>query len=77
MLIEFSVENFRSIKNEARLSLVAGPGKEHRDSNVMIPELNQRVRATPLVRSAAIYGRKRGREVEPDPCAIYHAADCA
>lgn len=56
MLIEFSVENFRSIKNEARLSLVAGPGKEHRDSNVMIPELNQRVRATPLLRSAAIYG---------------------
>ena len=56
MLIEFSVKNFRSIKNEARLSLVAGPGKEHRDSNVMIPELNQRVRATPLLRSAAIYG---------------------
>ena len=56
MLIEFSVENYRSIKNEARLSLVAGPGKEHRDSNVMIPELKQRVRATPLLCSAAIYG---------------------
>ena len=56
MIIEFSVENFRSIKNEARLSLVAGPGKEHRDSNVMIPELREGVRATPLLRSAAIYG---------------------
>lgn len=56
MLIEFSVENYRSIKNEARLSMVAGPGKEHRDSNVMIPELKQGVRSMPLLRSAAIYG---------------------
>ena len=56
MLIEFSVENFRSIKNEARLSMAAGPGKEHRGRNVMIPELKQGVRAMPLLRSAAIYG---------------------
>lgn len=56
MLIEFSVENFKSIKNEARLSLAAGPGKEHRGKNVMIPELKQGVRAMPLLRSAAIYG---------------------
>ncbi len=56
MLIEFTVENFRSIKDEARLSLVAGPGKEHRDRNVMIPELRQGVRTMPLLRSAVIYG---------------------
>ena len=56
MIVEFSVENFKSIKDEARLSLVAGPAKEHRVTNVLIPELNQGVRATPLLRSAAIYG---------------------
>ena len=56
MLIEFSTENFMSIKDEVRLSLAAGPGKEHRETNVMTPELNQDVRSTPLVRSAAIYG---------------------
>ena len=56
MLIEFSVENFRSIKDEARLSLVAGPGKEHRETHLTTPELNRGVRSTPLVRSAAIYG---------------------
>ena len=56
MLIEFSVENFKSIKDEARLSLVAGPGKEHRDTHIITPEMNQGVRPTPLLRSAAIYG---------------------
>ncbi len=56
MIIEFSVENFRSIKNEARLSLAAGHGKEHRGRNVMIPELTQGVRSVPLLRSAAMYG---------------------
>ena len=56
MLIEFSVENFMSIKGEARLSLAAGPGKEHRDTHVTAPELNKGVRSIPLVRSAAIYG---------------------
>ena len=56
MLIEFSIENFKSIKDEVRLSLVAGPGKEHRETHVTTPELNRGVRSTPLVRSAAIYG---------------------
>ena len=56
MLVEFSVENFRSIKDEARLSLVAGPGKEHRETHLVTPELNEGVRSVPLVRSAAIYG---------------------
>ena len=56
MLIEFSVENFMSIKNAARLSLVVGPGKEHRETHVMAPELNRGVRPTPLLRSTAIYG---------------------
>ena len=56
MLIEFSVANFKSIKDEVRLSLVAGPGKEHRETHVMTPELNEGVRSIPLLRSAAIYG---------------------
>ena len=56
MLIEFSVENFMSIKDEGRLSLAAGPGKEHRETHVFTPELNAGARSTPLVRSAAIYG---------------------
>ena len=56
MLIEFSVANFRSIKDEVRLSLVAGPGKELRETHVMTPELNEGVRSIPLLRSAAVYG---------------------
>ena len=56
MLVEFSAENFRSIKDEARLSLAAGPGKEHRETHLVSPELNEGVRAVPLVRSAALYG---------------------
>ena len=56
MLIEFSVANFRSIKNEVRLSLVAGPGKELRETHVVTPPLNEDVRSIPLLRSAAIYG---------------------
>ena len=56
MLIQFSVENFMSIKSEARLSLVAGPGKEHRETHVMASELNKGVRPIPLLRSTAIYG---------------------
>ena len=56
MLIEFSVENFRSFKEEVRLSLVAGPGKEHRETHLVTPELNEGVRSVPLVRSAAVYG---------------------
>ena len=56
MLIQFAVANYRSIKDEAALSLVAGPGKEHRERNVRMPAMRGDVRATPLLRSAAIYG---------------------
>ena len=56
MLIEFSVENYRSIKDEAKLSLVAGSAKEHRATHVVSPEMPQGVRSVPLLRSAAIYG---------------------
>ena len=56
MLIEFSVANFRSIKDEVRLSLVAGPGKELRKTHVVTPPLNESVRSIPLLRSAAVYG---------------------
>ena len=56
MLIEFSTENYMSIRDEIRLSLAAGPGKEHGETHVTTPEMNNRGRLTPLVRSAAIYG---------------------
>ena len=56
MLIQFSVANYRSIKDEATLSLVAGPGREHRERNVRRPAMQGNVRAVPLLRSAAIYG---------------------
>ena len=56
MLIQFSVANYRSIKDEAVLSLVAGPGREHRERNVRVPVMQGDVRAVPLLRSAAIYG---------------------
>ena len=57
MLVEFSVENFRSIKQEACLSLVAGPAKERSDTHVVAPTLRKKGGSPrPLLRSAAIYG---------------------
>lgn len=56
MLINFSVENYKSFKNEANLSLVAGTGGERRDTNVMKPALASGVKPVELVRSAVIYG---------------------
>ena len=56
MLIQFAVANYRSIRDEATLSLVAGPGGEHRERNVRTPVMQGDVRATPLLRTAAIYG---------------------
>ena len=56
MLVEFSVTNFRSIKEEARLSLVAGNDRKHGDSNVVVPDLSEDARPIRLLRSAAIYG---------------------
>lgn len=57
MLVEFSVANFRSIKEEIRLSLVAGPGKEHANS-ILTAESRAETAARPirLLPSAAIYG---------------------
>lgn len=55
MLVEFSVENFRSIRDEARLSMVASPGREHRDTHVTEAETGAR-RPIALLHSAAIYG---------------------
>lgn len=60
MLIEFSVANFRSIRDEVRFSLVAGSGKELEETNVATPETLGRTRALPLVRSAALYGPNAG-----------------
>ena len=56
MLIEFSVENFRSIKEEARLSLVPGPAKERFESHLVKLAPKKSGGPTALLRSAAIYG---------------------
>ena len=56
MLVEFALANYRSIKDEMRLSLVAGPDKRLEDSNVEVKELAHGVRPLRLLRSAAIYG---------------------
>lgn len=53
MLIEFSVENFRSIKVRQTLSMAANQGSEHRDTHLFQPALPG---VPALVRSAAIYG---------------------
>ena len=56
VLVEFALANFRSIKEEMRLGLVAGPDKRLADSNVAVKELAPGVRPIRLLRSAAIYG---------------------
>jgi uncharacterized protein len=53
MLIEFRVRNYRSIRDEQRLSLVASSDKSHADTNLV----KTGIKALPdLVRSAVIYG---------------------
>ncbi len=54
MLINFKVSNYKSFKDEASLSLVAGPNKEHRDTNVILPTVG--TKPIPILRSAVIYG---------------------
>ncbi len=57
MLVEFSVENFRSIKNEACLSLVASPDDKGSQSHLVTPETKKKTNSpTQLLCSAAIYG---------------------
>lgn len=56
MLIDFSLRNFRSVRNEQRLSLAMGKGKELLTSNVMHPKMAEGVKTIPLLRSSAVYG---------------------
>jgi len=53
MLIEFSVRNFRSIRETQTFSFAAGTGKERQAENTFDPELPSTPR---LLRAAAIYG---------------------
>lgn len=53
MLVEFSVSNFRSLKERQTLSLVASSATEHLDTHVFSPEAPGTL---PLLRSAVIYG---------------------
>nr|VFJ99199.1 MAG: hypothetical protein BECKLFY1418A_GA0070994_10952 [Candidatus Kentron sp. LFY] len=56
MLIELAVANFRSIRDEQRLSLVAGRERTHRDTNVFEPAQPKGRKRLRLLRSAALYG---------------------
>jgi AAA15 family ATPase/GTPase len=53
MLVEFRVKNFRSLRDEQVLSLVASKDKELKDSNTMATGLKA---APSLLRSAVVYG---------------------
>jgi len=53
MLIEFTVKNFRSIKESQTLSLAKAKGNELEQTNCFLPEAPGSIE---LVRSAAIYG---------------------
>jgi AAA15 family ATPase/GTPase len=53
MLIEFTVKNYKSIRDEQKLSMVAAKGDELRNSNTFIPAAPA---SEPLLRSAVIYG---------------------
>lgn len=55
MLIEFSVKNFRSIRDEALFSMVKGSGEELEASNVL-HVVDAPATINPLLRSGAIYG---------------------
>ena len=58
MLVEFSVENFRSIKTKATLSLVASPNKEIQNnvSKIQIPKNKNSQKEINLLKSIAIFG---------------------
>ncbi len=60
MLLAFSTKNFRSIREEACLSLVAGSGKEHDATHVFRPTLPPGIKPMRLLRSAALYGPNAG-----------------
>jgi uncharacterized protein len=53
MLIQFSVANYRSIREQQTLTLVASAGKEHLDTHTCLSGLKSPAR---LLRSAVIYG---------------------
>lgn len=53
MLVQFTVRNYRSIRDEQSLSLVMGKGKELAETNSFAP---QAPATTHLLRSAVIYG---------------------
>lgn len=53
MLVEFRTKNFRSLRDEQVLSLVASPDKTQKDTNTLPTQLKA---APHLVRSAVIYG---------------------
>ena len=56
MLVDFLVENFLSIREEAIFSLIATNSKHYRDTHVIEYERHNGVNNPALLRSAAIYG---------------------
>lgn len=56
MLIAFSTKNFRSIKEEVCLNLMADSSREHEETNLVRPALPPEIKPMRLLRSAALYG---------------------
>ena len=56
MLANFSVTNYKSFRDEANLSLVAGASAEHRETHLLAPSQPPGAKPLPLLRSAVIYG---------------------
>ena len=54
MLVQFSAENFRSIKNEVTLSLLSAAKNKHLDNSFSV--VIEGKKAVDLLPSAAIYG---------------------
>ena len=60
MLVDFTVSNFMSIKEEVCLSLVARPSEGRDDTHTVTPSLPEHSSPISLVRTAAIYGPNAG-----------------
>ena len=56
MLVNFSVTNYKSFRDEANLSLVASGAAEHRETHVLSPTSPPGAKPLQLLSSAVIYG---------------------
>jgi AAA15 family ATPase/GTPase len=70
MLVEFRVKNFRSLRDEQVLSLVASRDKTLQDTHTQATGINA---APALLRSAVVYGANASGKVQPHQSTAIHA----